>query len=237
VEERTKQLLDANRRLEEEIAHRTSAEVRMRDSLTEKEALLQEVHHRVKNNLQIISSLLALQGAHVTDEKTLGVLRDSQSRIRSMAFIHEHLYRSPDLARIDFGQYIRDLMGALFQSYSEIAGRVSLKLEIEPAFLDVGTALPCGLIINEIVSNCLKHAFPEGRFGEVRVSLSRRSEDGFELLVQDDGIGFDGETELHRSASLGLRLVKNLTELQLKGSLQMSSDAGTRVKILFRDRR
>ena len=237
VEERTKQLLDANRRLEEEIAHRKSAEVRMRDSLTEKEALLQEVHHRVKNNLQIISSLLALQGAHVTDEKTLGVLRDSQSRIRSMAFIHEHLYRSADLARIDFGQYIRDLMGALFQSYSEVAGRVSLKLEIEPAFLDVGTALPCGLIINEIVSNCLKHAFPENRSGEVRVSLSRGSEDGFELLVQDDGIGFDGETEFHRSASLGLRLVKNLTEFQLKGSLQMSSDAGTRVKILFRDRR
>lgn len=235
VEERTKQLVDANRRLELEIGQRKTAEDGMRESLRDKEALLQEVHHRVKNNLQIISSLLALQATHVSDGKTLGVLQDSQSRIRSMAFIHEHLYQSKDLARINFSQYISDLVSALLQSYSEMAARVSLTLELDPTLLGVGTALPCGLIINEIVSNCLKHAFPDGRSGQIRVSLRRRPEETYELVVVDDGIGFPPRLSFRESESLGLRLVKNLTEVQLKGAIEMRSNNGSEVRIVFRD--
>lgn len=235
VEQRTKELVETNRRLELEIAQRQIAEDRMGESLREKEALLQEVHHRVKNNLQIISSLLALQATHVTDAKTLGVLQDSQSRIRSMAFIHEHLYQSTDLARIDFSEYVSDLIKALMQSYSETASRLSLKLELAPAFLSVGTALPCGLVINEIVSNCLKHAFPDGRHGEIRVSLSQKPGGEFELVVTDDGIGFPEKLNFLESGSLGLRLMKNLTELQLKGGIEMHSVNGTEVKVVFRD--
>lgn len=236
VEQRTKELVDANRRLELEIAQRISAEDHIRESLKEKDALLQEVHHRVKNNLQIISSLLALQRTHVTDRKTLGVLKDSQSRIRSMSFIHEHLYKSQDLARINFTEYIKDLVGALLQSYSEVGARVSLKLDLEPVFLGVGTALPCGLIINEVVSNCLKHAFSDGREGEIRVGMHRRVPIGYELTVADDGIGLPRDLDFRESQSLGLRLVTNLTELQLRGTLEVSSDPGTQVRILFEDR-
>jgi len=236
VAERTEELLEANKRLEQEITQRKIAEEHITRSLKEKEALLQEVHHRVKNNLQIISSLLALQTTHVRDEKTREVLTDSQSRIRSMAFIHEHLYQSQDLARIDFGAYMRDLMGALLQSYSHAGNRVSLKPELEPVFLGVGTALPCGLIINELVSNCLRHAFPEGRGGEILVRLRCIEAHQYELSVIDNGVGLPEELDYRQSNSLGLRLVTNLTELQLRGSLYVSSHNGTTVRVEFQDR-
>ena len=236
VDQRTEELLQTNKRLEQEIAQRKSAEEGMKRSLKEKDALLQEVHHRVKNNLQIISSLLALQRSHVKDDTTLGLLKDSQSRIRSMAFIHEHLYQSTDLSRIDFVAYIKDLTGALLQSYSETRARVSMKLDVEPVYLGVSTALPCGLIINELVSNCLKHAFADGRTGEIRVSLSSVQPHGYRLIVADDGIGLPEHLDYRKSDSLGLRLVSNLTELQLHGSLEVNSSTGTRVAIEFQDR-
>ncbi|MFH1115274.1 MAG: PAS domain S-box protein [Pseudomonadota bacterium] len=236
VDMRTRELVEANKRLEQEIAQRKTADEHNRKSLKEKEALLQEVHHRVKNNLQIISSLLALQAANVQDEKTLGALKDSQSRIRSMAFIHEHLYQSQDLARIDFGEYIKDLMGALLQSYSHMGNRVSLKLDVEPVFLGVGTAIPCGLIMNELVSNCLRHAFPDGREGQIHVRLRSTGVHRYELSVVDDGAGLPKELDYRQSNSLGLRLVTNLTELQLRGNLQVGSCNGTTVRIEFQDR-
>lgn len=236
VDQRTQELLEANKRLEQEITQRKLAQEGMRRSLKEKDALLQEVHHRVKNNLQIISSLLALQRTHVQDDRTLGALKDSQSRIRSMAFIHEHLYQSKDLSRIDFVEYIKDLIGALLQSYSETGARVSLKLEVEPVFLGVGTALPCGLIINELVSNCLKHAFSDGRNGEIRISLSSVRPHGYRLVVSDDGMGLPKNVNYRKSDSLGLRLVTNLTELQLHGSLEVDTGQGTNVAIEFQDR-
>ncbi|MDQ7781256.1 MAG: PAS domain S-box protein [Desulfomonilaceae bacterium] len=236
VDERTEELLEANKRLEQEITQRKTAEQHIRRSLQEKEALLQEVHHRVKNNLQIISSLLALQSTHVRDKKTLEVLTDSQSRIRSMAFIHEHLYRSQDLARIDFAAYIRDLLGALLQSYSHVGSRVSLRLDVDPVFLGVGTALPCGLIMNELVSNCLRHAFPGDRNGEILVRVRSTGARTYELSVADNGTGLPEQLDYRQSDSLGLRLVTNLTELQLRGSLDVSSRNGTTVKIEFEDR-
>jgi len=236
VDLRTQELVEANRLLQTEISHRKIAEAHIRQSLKQKEALLQEVHHRVKNNLQIISSLLALQRAHVSDEKTLGILRDSQSRIRSMAFIHEQLYQSEDIARIDFSQYIRDLVGALFQSYSETGARVGLKLELDTLLLGVGTALPCGLIVNELVSNSLKHAFPDGRTGEIRIVLRCDAGGTSTLIVADDGVGLPRGLDYRKSKSLGLRLVTNLTELQLRGALEVVSRGGTEVRITFHDR-
>jgi PAS domain S-box-containing protein len=219
-----------------DITRRKRFEEHMQQSLREKEALLQEVHHRVKNNLQIISSLLGLQAASVEDERAVDILRDSRGRIRSMAFIHEKLYGSKDLAKIDFSEYIRDLTAALMGSYSESVSRISLRLDLEEVYLGVGTALPCGLIINELVSNCIKHAFPSGSEGEIRVQLRSLPLNKYELLVADNGAGLPGELDYRRSKSLGLRLVTNLTELQLSGTLDVQTNNGTEVKIVFEDR-
>lgn len=219
-----------------DITRRKRFEENIQQSLREKEALLQEVHHRVKNNLQIISSLLGLQAANVEDERAVDILRDSRGRIRSMAFIHEKLYESKDLAKIDFSEYIRDLTAALMGSYSEHASRISLNLDLEEVYLGVSTALPCGLIINELVSNCIKHAFPGGREGEIRVGLHRSPPDRYELLVADNGKGLPEELDYRKSKSLGLRLVTNLTELQLSGTLDVQRVNGTAVKIVFEGR-
>ena len=219
-----------------DITRRKLAHEQLCQSLREKEALLQEVHHRVKNNLQIISSLLALQRSHVNDDETVGVLKDSQSRIRSMAFIHEQLYQAKDLNRIDFQKYIRDLTSALFRSYSQTGSRVALKLGVDPVSLGVGTALPCGLIINELVSNSLKHAFPDDTKGSIRVELLAQGPvHRYVLLVADDGIGLPADLDYLRSKSLGLRLVTNLTELQLRGTLTVLAEKGTQVRIEFED--
>jgi len=219
-----------------DITRRKLAHEQLSQSLREKEALLQEVHHRVKNNLQIISSLLALQRSQLRDEETLEALRDSQNRIRSMAFIHEQLYQAKDLTRIDVQKYIRDLTGALVRSYSHTGSRVTLDLEVDRVSLGVGTALPCGLIINELVSNSLKHAFPDDVKGSIRVELARGSTDHYVLLVADDGVGLPADFDYLGSKSLGLRLVKNLTELQLRGTLTLSAEKGTQVRIEFEDR-
>jgi PAS domain S-box-containing protein len=219
-----------------DITRRKRFEEHIQQSLREKEALLQEVHHRVKNNLQIISSLLGLQAASVEDERAVDILRDSRGRIRSMAFIHEKLYESKDLAKIDFSEYIRDLTAALMGSYSGSASRISLKLDLEEVHLGVGTALPCGLIINELVSNCIKHAFPDGRQGEIRIALQSLPPDKYELIVADNGAGLPKELDYRKSKSLGLRLVTNLTELQLSGTLDVQRSNGTEVKIVFEDR-
>lgn len=219
-----------------DITERKLAEEQIRQSLREKEALLQEVHHRVKNNLQIISSLLALQKSQIEDEQTREALKDSQSRIRSMSFIHEQLYQAKDLNRIDFAKYIRDLTGAIFQSYSGTGARVKLNLKVDRVLLGVGTALPCGLIINELVSNSLKHAFPDDRQGTISIELSRNDGNRYTLTVTDDGIGFPRDLDYLRSKSLGLRLVTNLTELQLRGTLNVLAGKGTQITIQFEER-
>jgi|GEM_PF-2078398 len=219
-----------------DITERKLTEAQIRQSLREKEALLQEVHHRVKNNLQIISSLLALQRSQIEDEKTRGALKDSQSRIRSMSFIHEQLYQAKDLNRIDFAKYIRDLTGAIFQSYSETGARVRLSLNVDRVSLGVGTALPCGLIINELVSNSLKHAFPDDRQGTIGIELRRQDGNKYTLTVTDDGIGLPSELDYLRSKSLGLRLVTNLTELQLRGTLNVVAGKGAQITIQFEER-
>jgi PAS domain S-box-containing protein len=239
VHERTLELENLAQRLIQEIGERTRAEEQIKASLAEKGVLLQEIHHRVKNNLQIISSLLALQGRQIADEKVAEAINDSQHRIRSMALIHAQLYESEDLSRIDFAQYLVNLSTTLLRSYGDMAALVSLKMDAEPVLLGIGTAIPCGLIVNELVSNCLKHAFPEGRHGHIWVGLHRNhenEENEYVLSVRDDGVGLPETLDYRMSRSLGLRLITNLAETQLRGKLEIRTQGGTEVNLVFQDR-
>ena len=214
--------------LMQDVTERRVAEERIRLSLKEKEVLLKEVHHRVKNNLQIISSLLNLQSKYIKDDQALEMFKESRNRIRSMTLIHEKLYRSKDLANIDVAEYIQNLSSNLFRSYS--AGRVSLKTQVDDILLGIDTAIPCGLIINELVSNSLKHAFPEKQ-GEIFVNL-HRDDGSLTLIVSDNGVGFPENVDFRNTDSLGLQLVCTLTD-QLDGAIELNRTGGTEFKITF----
>lgn len=230
---RTSELADANKALQEEIAERQRVENQIRVSLKEKEVLLSEIHHRVKNNLQIISSLLYLQAMKTKDSTSLDVLRDSQNRVRSMALVHEKLYQSKDLANIGFAEYVQSLVNHLFQSYDIERTSVRLNLQIEDVFLGVNTAIPCGLIINELVSNCLKYAFVDRDEGNITINLRSNGDQEYELDISDDGVGVPKGMNIGDSASLGLQLVNTLVT-QLDGSLRMTADSGTSFHIDFK---
>ena len=219
------------RKAQNELAR--SAE-QVRSSLGEKEILLKEVHHRVKNNLQVISGLLNLQAHHITDELSRGIYKESQNRVISMALIHEELYQARDLARVDFGAYIENLVENLFGSYSVDKDRVTLDLDIDHTEMVVDTAIPCGLIVNELISNCLKHAFPDGMNGRVRVAFHELDDKEYELVVSDDGVGLPLEMDITRTDSLGMQLVFLIVE-QLKGKIEVSREGGTGFHILFRE--
>ncbi len=199
--------------------------------LGEKEVLLKEVHHRVKNNLQVISSLLSLQSARISDAGVKDALRESQNRVRSMALIHEKLYQSSDLAQVDFAGYLRSLVNFLAQSYRQQADHVALDVQATSVRLDLETAIPCGLIVNELVSNSLKHAFPDGRSGSITVSLQPDEVGRWCLRVSDDGVGYVSAPNTSRS-SLGLSLVETLTA-QLGGTITVSTEHGVNTSICF----
>ena len=213
-----------------DITERQRAEVQIAASLKEKEVLLKEIHHRVKNNLQVISSLLNLQAANVADPRALEQLRESQNRIRSMALIHERLYQSDNLARIDFGEYIRSLVGYLVRSYA--IPSVNVNVTVKNVSLPVNAAIPCGLIINELVSNALKYAFPHGRGGEVGIRLEMTTERSAVLTVQDNGVGLPRDVDFQSSTTLGLQLVNTLSK-QLNGVIGLIRDRGTTFSIIF----
>ncbi len=204
-------------------------------SLKEKEVLLREIHHRVKNNMQVISSLLKLQSRNVKDKQQIEMLKESQNRIKAMALIHEKLYRSKDLANIDFNDYIKNLINDLFLSYKVSTGKVALKMNIETVSFGIDTAIPCGLIVNELVSNSLKYAFPEGKDGEIKISLRTLEEGDIELIVSDDGIGVPKDLDFRNTESLGLRLITNLTEKQLQGKVELNRNKGTEFQIKFKE--
>ncbi len=218
-----------------DITERNRAEETIQASLREKEILLREIHHRVKNNMQVISSLFNLQAGQITAENARRVLKEGQLRIRSMALVHEKLYQSRDLSKIDFADYLRSLAAHLFHFYSVEAGRIRLlETHLEPIYLSVNSAVPCGLLVNELVSNSLKHAFPADRKGTVEVGL-RRGEDGIvELRVADDGVGFPGSLDFRRTESLGLQIV-NLLAGQLGGTIELKGGNGTDFRITFRE--
>jgi two-component sensor histidine kinase/PAS domain-containing protein len=217
---------------QKEIAERTLAEEKIREALSEKEILLKEVHHRVKNNLQVISSLLNLQAAEVSDDETIKALMESQNRVRSMALIHEKLYQSNDLARIDFAGYLESLISSLSQTYRIDSDKIRLKVNAENIGLNIDTAIPCGLIVNELVSNSLKYAFPSGKPGTIEVSCKQSKNNRCTLLVSDNGIGLPIRFEIDKSPSLGLKLVTSLVK-QIGGSLVVDRKNGTQIKIEF----
>jgi len=233
VELRTAELAGANRDLQAEIAERQRAEQRLKTSLQEKEVLLRELHHRVKNNLQVISSLLQLQSKHIKDPRALELFKESQNRVRSMALIHEKLYRARDLARIDMAEYIRNLAEHLLHSYGVRGDVIALRLELDPVTLSIDTVVPIGLLIHELTSNALKHAFPSGQ-GELRIALHRTSDSRYVLTVADDGVGLSDTIDYRNTESLGLQLVTALAE-QLDGDVTVTTGPGTEFTITFRE--
>ena len=210
----------------QDITERKRIEALVQDSLKEKEVLLKEIHHRVKNNLQIISSLLHLQSRELKDSASQEIFSDSQHRIASMALIHEELYNSADLGRIDFADYARSLVENLFESYGINIDRIVLKVEVDASPLNLDRAIPLGLIINELVSNSLKYAFPDGRKGQITIGLWTETDDRFALTVSDDGVGLPEDIDFRRSQSLGLKLVATLAN-QLKSDFELDRSRGT----------
>ncbi len=212
-----------------DITERKRAEELVKKSLAEKEVLLKEIHHRVKNNMQIISSLMSLQADALKDPAVHDALRASQNRVKSMALIHEHLYQSENLAEIDFSEYARILVSGIMHMYP--AGvRITTDVRIRDVRLDIDRAIPCGLIMNELVSNCVKHGFPDGREGRIEVAMNGTDDGRYELIVADDGVG--GVEETDSGSSLGMMLVRSLVS-QLKGHMRIESTAGTRITIVF----
>ncbi|MEE8430466.1 MAG: histidine kinase dimerization/phosphoacceptor domain -containing protein [Candidatus Desulfatibia sp.] len=214
--------------------HRKRAEDQTKASLREKEILLREIHHRVKNNMQVIISLLRLQADKIEDKTYADMFKEGEDRIRSMALIHEQLYQSKDFANIDFGEYIKSLAKALFTSHGVDTNRVRLNTEIKDASLDLENAIPCGLIINELVSNSLKHAFPQERKGNISVGFRLINKDEFEITVSDDGIGIPEELDLNNTDSMGWYLVRILVERQLDGKIEIIRKQGTQFHIQFK---
>ena len=216
-----------------EASKRKKAEEDLKASLKEKEILMKEIHHRAKNNLTIISSLLNLQSRHINDKEALGVFRESQNRARSMALIHEKLYRSDNLRKIDFGEYIRSLTIELFNSYRASQG-IELDMDIANIDLDINTAVPLALIVNEIVTNSLKYAFPDKKTGNVSVHFAK-NDGGLQLIVEDNGIGFPGDLDFRNTNSLGMQLVTSLTD-QIKGNIKLERNEGTKFIIDFKEK-
>ncbi|MBF0317445.1 MAG: response regulator [Nitrospirae bacterium] len=225
--------------LEEAVRQRTlqlsEANELLSASLMDKAVLLKEVHHRVKNNLQIISSLLSLQAETISDKNLLSIFMDSQQRIRSMALIHEKLYQSADMSKLDFAQYIEELTTELLQSYRvyHSSTNVQLELDISIKMLDVDVVVPCALVVCELVSNSLKYAFSNTHEGCIRISFTTTEDNKFELTVGDNGIGLPENLDIKKLSSLGMQLVCDLITRKLKGSIDIDRTKGTTFKMLF----
>jgi two-component sensor histidine kinase len=223
-----RELKEAAMRLE-----RRRADEKLRASLKEKETLLQEIHHRVKNNLQIICSLINLQCKRISNQEVQGDLRECRDRVKTMALLHERLYRSPSLDRIDFSDYARHLTRDLFASHGVDPKKVRLDLQAPaPVYLGLDEALPCGLILHEVLSNGLKHAFPNERSGDIRIHVDRPAPDKVRLRVQDTGVGFPSGINTVRPESLGLQLVRNLAD-QIHAELILRQEGGVEFEIVF----
>ena len=217
-----------------DISERKLVETRLRSSLKEKEVLLKEIHHRVKNNLQIVSSMLSLQMQKLSDTKAIELVKESQSRVRSIALFHEKLYQSRDLGRVEMAEYLRGLANDLFATYGVNPDDIVLAVHAEDIPLDVDAAISCGLIVNELVSNALKHAFPADRKGQVAITLRSAGTDVV-LEVADNGVGVPADFDFRSRSTLGLKLVAIFTE-QVAGAMDLTREGGTRFSLRFTPR-
>ena len=245
VQERTAALAAANNAMQQEIAERRQIEAQLKTSLADKEVLLKEIHHRVKNNLQIISSLLSLQSNRIVDPRDIMAFKESQLRVTSMALIHEKLYQSEDLASLNFTQYIEILANELYRSFGVSSQNVKLEVDVTNIPMELNFAIPCGLIINELLSNSLKYAFPNNRSGNIRIHFTTHTPENTDkinsqtqspipltLLISDDGVGLPNGFDIDETETLGLKLVQTLVR-QLGGSMNIETHDGTAFYILF----
>jgi len=216
----------------QDITERMKAEEKVKASLKEKEVLLKEINHRVKNNMQIIVSLLRLQSYAAKDKKLEDMFKVAQNRVRSMAIIHEKLYKSEDFASIDFASYIRSLTIHLMQTYQIDPEQINFIADVKDICLDINQGVPVGLLINELVSNALKHAFPKGKKGEIIVKFHTDKKGKKTLIVSDNGIGYPDKVDMSKPKTLGMQLIKDLTK-QIGGKLDLVNKAGTTFKITF----
>lgn len=215
-----------------DITERIKIEIQIKKSLEEKEILLKEIHHRVKNNMQLISSLLNIQAGYIKDEEIQGIFNALHDRIRSMSLLYDMLYKSKDLARVDLSEYIRNLTTRLISMYRDKVGPIDLKLNVKDVYLDLKRAVPCGLIITELVSNSLKHAFSETERGEIAVEMYPDKGEKYTLIIRDSGKGFPEGLDFRETESLGMKLVVNFVN-QLKGTIELNRKEGTKYKIVF----
>jgi len=225
-------IIDLNNELSEDLRKLTQAEEKVRESLKEKEVLMKEMHHRVKNNMVMVSSLLSLQSAQVDDKHYRAMFNDSINRINTMASIHEKLYQSEELSKIIFSGYIKDMVNNIYNSYMQ-SSHIKLVTDIEKITLGIEASIPCGLIVNELITNSMKYAFPEGREGEIRVSLRTTEKGKIELTVSDNGVGIPQGVDFRNTDSLGLTLVNALAG-QLQGDIELSREKGTEFTLTFK---
>ena len=234
VTERTSDLSDVNLKLVTEIDIRLDAEKQLNKTVGEKEVLLREIHHRVKNNLQIIISLLNLQSRYITDEKILAAIRESQNRVKAMSLVHEKLYQSENISKINLDDYIRFLGTGLIQFYGAKSRGITLTTDIRDIHVDINAAIPLGLIINELISNSIKYAFPDRERGEIFMSV-RKENHTLSVLFKDNGVGIPADLDWRNTESLGLRLVISLVE-QLNGTIELDQSAGTAFSIVLQEK-
>lgn len=232
VAKRTNLLAQSNHKLQQEIQERKQAETQLKNSLNEKEVLLKEIYHRVKNNLLVVSSLLEIQCSSIEDPEMIRILQNSQERIYSMALVHEQLYRSDNLQKIDISLYIKALLDNISTSHINSEEKINLIVDAQEINLNIETVNSCGLIINELITNALEHAFTEQEQGNIWLNLKYNAEGEIELIIKDDGRGMPSDFDFDDAESLGLRLVKILTR-QLEGKLELDLSQGTCFKITF----
>ena len=225
--------LIGSRNIIRNITERMKYEEELRSSLDEKVVLLREIHHRVKNNMQVISSLLSLQSRHIDDEKYLDIFKESQNRINIMSLVYEKIYRSTDVTNVDLKGYIKDLGNMLLQSYETDSSRIVLNINVVNVSVNVDFAVPLALVINELITNCIKHAFPDGRKGEIDLNINKDNNE-YILTVSDNGVGISDNIDFEKTDTMGLSLVRILAENQLRGSIKINRDKGTEFEIRFK---
>lgn len=225
-----KQLAASNKALRNEISERKRAEELISTSLKEKEVLLKEIHHRVKNNLQVVSSILNIQSSYIDDMKLQQIFKESQNRIKSMALVHEMLYQSRNLSSINFSEYVQNLLSNVFKSYN--SSGVRLKLNIADIPVSIDSSILLGLILNELCTNALKHGFPDGGPGEIKIGLNRSDKENLILVIENNGTNLPEQFDIKKTSSMGLLLVKSMVD-QLEGSIEVDTSSDTAFKIIF----